>query len=338
MMAKEKQRKNYRAKIGNNLVPFCETFLFFYAALIHSLYFCSMKTILHTSCPVCKATTLKPLVQCKDYTVSNETFSIEVCENCQTGITQQVPTKTDIGRYYQSESYISHSNTKKGLVNTIYHTVRSYMLGKKLQLVETVTNKKTGLALDIGCGTGYFLNTLQKAGWQVEGIEADENARKFAKEQFTLQVHAPEYLTALPSKAFDVITLWHVLEHIHDLASYMQEIYRVLKPAGTLIIAVPNYQSYDATHYKELWAAWDVPRHLWHFTPTSMAVLAKNYNFTLLQHHLMPFDSFYVALLSEKYKKNPFALLAGFWHGFLSLLGAWKNVKHASSIIYVLKK
>lgn len=297
-----------------------------------------MKTVLYTNCPVCKSTNLKSLLSCKDYTVSGEIFFIEVCQNCQTAITQNMPDVTKIGRYYQSENYISHSNTKKGLVNTIYHVVRSYMLGKKQQLVETVTHKKNGTVLDIGCGTGYFLDTLQQAGWTTQGIEADEKARQFASTQFKLQVFAPEKLSTLSAESFDVVTLWHVLEHIHDLELYMNEIYRVLKPDGILIIAVPNYDSYDAKHYKELWAAWDVPRHLWHFTPKSLSFLAERFKFQLQNHYLMPFDSFYVSLLSEKYKKNPLALVAGFWHGFLSLLKAWKNIKHASSVIYVLKK
>lgn len=297
-----------------------------------------MKTVLHTSCPVCKSTNLKSLLSCKDYTVSGEIFFIEVCQNCQTAITQNMPDITEIGRYYQSENYISHSNTKKGLVNTIYHVVRSYMLGKKQQLVETTTRKKSGTVLDIGCGTGYFLDTLQQTGWTTQGIEADEKARQFASTQFNLQVFAPEKLSTLPSASFDVVTLWHVLEHIHDLGLYMSEIHRILKPDGVLIIAVPNYDSYDAKHYKELWAAWDVPRHLWHFTPKSLSFLAQRFKFQLQNHYLMPFDSFYVSLLSEKYKKNSLALVAGFWHGFLSLLKAWKNPKHASSVIYVMKK
>jgi len=296
-----------------------------------------MKTIVHSNCPVCKSTALKPLTSSKDYTVSGEIFFIEVCQNCQTAFTQNMPDGKEIIRYYQSENYISHSNTRKGIINTIYHYVREYMLGKKQQLVNAISNKTTGTALDIGCGTGYFLHTLQQAGWQVQGIEADEKARQFATTQFKLQVSSPEKLQTLASKSFDVITLWHVLEHIHDLETYMTEITRVLKTDGVLVIAVPNYQSADAKYYKEMWAAWDVPRHLWHFSQKSIQTLADRFGFAVTQQHIMPFDSFYVALLSEKYKKNPFALLSGFWQGFLSLLQAWKNVKNASSIIYILK-
>jgi 2-polyprenyl-3-methyl-5-hydroxy-6-metoxy-1,4-benzoquinol methylase len=296
-----------------------------------------MKTIVHSNCPVCKSTALKPLTSSKDYTVSGEIFFIEVCQNCQTAFTQNMPDGKEIIRYYQSENYISHSNTRKGIINTIYHYVREYMLGKKQQLVNTISKKTTGTALDIGCGTGYFLHTLQQAGWQVQGIEADEKARQFASTQFNLQVSSPEKLQTLATQSFDVITLWHVLEHIHDLDSYMTEIARILKIDGVLVIAVPNYQSADAKHYKEMWAAWDVPRHLWHFSQKSIQTLADRFGFAVTQQHIMPFDSFYVALLSEKYKKNPFALFSGFWQGFLSLLQAWKNVENASSIIYILK-
>ena len=144
--------------------------------------------------------------------------------------------------------------------------------------------------------------------------------------------------TYITDKKFNAITLWHVLEHIHDINRYMTEIYRILKPSAILIIAVPNYQSYDANYYKKVWAAWDVPRHLWHFTSKSLETLASNYNLASVQQNIMPFDSFYVALLSEKYNGNSLALLAGFWHGFLSLLKALGNTKYSSSVIYVLKK
>lgn len=297
-----------------------------------------MKTILHTSCPICQHTNLQPLFEAKDYTVSQELFRIDICQQCQTGITQKTPVIEEIGVYYQSDDYISHSNTKKGFINRIYHTVRSYMLGKKQQLITQLTHKKTGNLLDIGCGTGYFLDTMQQAKWKVQGIEADEKARNFATTQFNLQVDAPQKLQQLPDNSFDVVTLWHVLEHIHDLHGYLAEIKRILKPQGTLLIAVPNYQSYDAQHYKALWAGYDVPRHLWHFAPKSLAVIAEKYQLNLSHHFIMPFDSFYVALLSEKYQGNSLALVAGFFHGFLSLLGAWKNAKKASSVIYVLQK
>jgi 2-polyprenyl-3-methyl-5-hydroxy-6-metoxy-1,4-benzoquinol methylase len=297
-----------------------------------------MKTILHQSCPVCQHQTLNTLFEAKDYTVSQEMFSIVYCSNCQTAITQNIPTQTEIGRYYQSDQYISHSNTKKGFINRIYHSVRAYMLRKKQQLINRVSNRRTGKLLDIGCGTGYFLNTMQQAQWQVQGIEADENARTFATTQFHLQVDSPDTLQTLQTESFDVITLWHVLEHIHDLHLYVENIYRLLKPNSILIIAVPNYQSYDAQHYQAHWAGYDVPRHLWHFSPKSIQVLAAKHNFSLIEEIMMPFDSFYVSLLSEKYRQNALPLVAGFWHGFISWVSGYKNPQKASSVIYVLKK
>jgi 2-polyprenyl-3-methyl-5-hydroxy-6-metoxy-1,4-benzoquinol methylase len=295
-----------------------------------------MTLILHKNCPVCQSTALQNFVTCQDYTVSAEVYELVKCEQCQTVITQNTPDEQNIGRYYQAESYISHSNTRKGLVNTLYHYVRDYMLGRKKLLVEQLSGGKQGKLLDIGCGTGYFLATMQKAGWQVQGIEADEKARNFAQQTFQLEVKLPNEIENLPANTFDIISLWHVLEHLHDLHGYMSQIKRVLKTKGTLLIAVPNYVSYDAKHYGNHWAAYDVPRHLWHFCPTAMATLAQKHNLQITHHYIMPFDSFYVALLSEKYKKNPLSLLAGFWHGLLSLLGAWQNPKKSSAIIYVL--
>jgi 2-polyprenyl-3-methyl-5-hydroxy-6-metoxy-1,4-benzoquinol methylase len=300
-----------------------------------------MNLVYHQACPVCQSTDLQPFRTCKDYTVSAESYQIVRCKHCKTALTQNSPNEQQIGRYYQAESYISHSNTRKGLINNLYHLVREYMLGRKRVLVEQVASAKKGKLLDIGCGTGYFLATMQAAGWQVHGIEADEKARNFAKTSFQLAVESPQSLENLAPASFDVISLWHVLEHLHDLNGYMNKICTLLKPQGTLLIAVPNYESHDADYYKEHWAAFDVPRHLWHFCPDSIDKLAKKHHFLVKQHHIMPFDSFYVALLSEKYQKNEqniFTLFGGFLQGFISLFGAWRNTKRASSVIYVLKK
>ncbi len=298
----------------------------------------NMAVVYYSSCPVCQYTQLQPFVTSKDYAVSGETYQIVRCEQCKTALTQNSPDVANIGQYYQAESYISHSNTRKGLINNLYHIVRNYMLGRKKTLTEQVTAVKEGKLLDIGCGTGYFLDTMQQTGWQVQGIEVEEKARNFAIQSFGLQVNSPEVLPTLQPESFDVITLWHVLEHLHNLNSYLNQLLQLLQPQGTLIIAVPNYDSYDAKHYGKEWAGWDVPRHLWHFCPTSIDILAQRHELRVVQRHLMPFDSFYVSLLSEKYKNNSWSILSGFWHGAWSLLQAWQNPKKASSVIYVLKK
>ena len=295
------------------------------------------KRLTHTHCPVCASTQIVTLFVCKDYTVSGEEFTIQQCQQCYTAFTQNAPTASTIGNYYQSENYISHSNTRKGLINKVYHVARGFMLKQKKALVEKITQKTNGKLLDIGCGTGYFLNQMQDT-WQTIGIETDPKARSFAQNQFNLQVFPPEDLAQLTEKTFDVISLWHVLEHLHDLEQTWKSFDLLLKTDGVLFIAVPNYTSVDAQHYGAAWAAWDVPRHLWHFSPNSISFLAKKYNFEVVAQRTMPLDSFYVSLLTERYKGNPLALLSGFWQGFRSWLAALVVTNRSSSVIYILKR
>lgn len=298
-----------------------------------------MNTLHYSVCPVCGHPELKPAEQYTDYTVSRETFQIVICPNCQTGITQDMPAPDSIEKYYKSESYISHSDTKKGVVNKMYHFARQQMLQRKLRLVRHETKKKTGKLADIGCGTGYFPNIMQQNGWQTYNADADADARKFAIENFGLSVSTPiELFKQMSDNKLDVITMWHVLEHVHDLDGYLSEIYRMLQQNGIFIVAVPNYQSYDAQHYGSTWAGWDVPRHLWHFSPKSIQVLAQKYGFEVKKMKMMPFDPFYVSLLSEKYRENTLALFSGFLHGKLSFLRGIQDVKKSSSIIYTLQK
>lgn len=294
--------------------------------------------VTHTQCPVCGNAQLSPFLICKDYTVSSEKFEISYCKKCNTGITQSVPDQASIGVYYQSENYISHSDTKEGLINRLYHIARNLMLASKRNTVVAHTRLAKGSLLDIGSGTGYFLNTMKQNQWEVTGIEADENAKNFSQKQFGLNVFAPEELHKLPQHQFDAITLWHVLEHLHDLNGTWEAFVRLLKPSGVLLIAVPNHQSYDAQHYQQYWAAYDVPRHLWHFSPKSLEVLAQKHNFQIITKKIMPFDPFYIALMSEKYKGNKLGLIAGAWHGGMALLKSIIDVNKSSSVIYVLKK
>ncbi|TAH20365.1 MAG: class I SAM-dependent methyltransferase [Cytophagales bacterium] len=294
--------------------------------------------IVHTECPICSGKNLIPFLVCKDYTVSGEQFEIAYCQPCHTGLTQNIPDQASIGSYYKAESYISHSNTKAGLINRLYHYARNWMLRSKYDLVSKATHVHQGSLLDIGSGTGYFLDMMKKKQWQVKGIEADEDARKFAEQQFGLTIFPPSELTRLAEKQFDAITLWHVLEHLHELNGSWQQFGRLLKDAGTLFIAVPNHECYDAAHYKAQWAAYDVPRHLWHFSPTSIATLAQNHGFQIMEKKIMPFDPFYIALLSEKYAANSIGLIRGALHGGIALLRGLLNVDKSSSIIYVLKK
>ena len=289
-------------------------------------------------CPVCDGKAFSPFLTCTDFFVSGEQFIIKQCNSCGFKITENIEDEDNIGPYYQSENYISHSNTSKGVVNSVYHSVRKYMLGRKRRLVEKVTSLKTGQILDVGTGTGFFLNEMKENGWQVTGTEKSSDARDFAKKEFNLDNLPSENLFTLKEKSFDVITLWHVLEHIHLLNENMETFARLLKTKGKLIIAVPNHDSFDAKHYREFWAAYDVPRHIWHFAPKQMKQFGEKHGFKLTTLHTMPFDSFYVAMLSEKYKRSKLALFKGIFYGKISWLNSIFNPAKCSSVIYVFGK
>lgn len=291
------------------------------------------------TCPVCKGTnthTVFPSVI--DYTVSKESFEILHCDTCSHRFTANPPAENVIGKYYQSEDYISHSNTQKGLVNRLYHLVRNYMLGNKRAMIQRVTGKKAGKLLDIGCGTGSFLATMKGADWEVTGLEPDSDARKQVADLHGIKALPSEELFTLGQKQFDVISMWHVMEHVHHLDEYAKRIHEVLKNDGYFVIAVPNYTSLDASIYQAKWGGYDVPRHLHHFSPASMQYFMENNGFKVLAYNRLPFDSFYVSLLSEKYKFGKQRLIAGFWNGFRSWLAAFSDAKKCSSVIYIMQK
>jgi len=289
-------------------------------------------------CPVCEGKSFETFLTCTDFFVSGEEFQIKKCNSCDFKITENIEDEDNIGRYYQSENYISHSNTSKGIVNSVYHSVRKYMLGRKRHLVEKTTGLRKGEILDVGTGTGFFLNEMKEYGWQVTGTEKSSDARDFAKKEFNLDNLPSEKLFALKEKSFDVITLWHVLEHVHQLNENMATFNNLLKNDGKLIVAVPNNDSLDAKHYKQFWAAYDVPRHIWHFAPKQMKLLAEKHGFKLNSLHTMPFDSFYVSMLSEKYKKSKLSLFKGIFYGKISWLNSVLNPSKCSSVIYVFEK
>ena len=286
-------------------------------------------------CLVCGSNQFEPFLQCKDYTVSQETFQIVSCKSCGFKFTNPRPEDSVIGNYYKAESYVSHSNTKKGLINKIYHSVRSYTLKKKLGLVQSYVSR--GTILDYGCGTGMFLSTCKSGGWDTVGMEPDADARKLASDQglnvFSDKARIQTYVT---DKRFSAITLWHVLEHVTDMPETLGFFKEKLQKDGVLIIAVPNHVSYDAKHYREFWAAYDVPRHIHHFDVKSMSKLLSNHGFKLVETRGMKFDSFYVSMLSEKYKTGAMNLFKAFFAGLKSNMKA-KDSTEYSSTIYIFK-
>lgn len=271
-------------------------------------------------------------IKVQDHSVSNENFELLLDSDLQLLKTHPQPALENLGSYYESEDYISHTDAKRSLFEKIYHIVKSYSLKKKVGLINSY-HKEKGNLLDIGAGTGDFLVTAKVAGWQTKGIEPNENAKNLA---ISKGISFENSIESIENQQFDVITMWHVMEHVPDVEYQIKQLKRLLKSNGTLIIAVPNYKSFDAQHYGKFWAAYDVPRHLWHFSRTSIEKLVSRENMKLEKTLPMIFDSFYVSLLSEKYKTGKMNFFSAFWIGLRSNLKANRS-KEYSSHIYVIK-
>ncbi|MGH2665269.1 class I SAM-dependent methyltransferase [Flavobacterium sp.] len=271
-------------------------------------------------------------IKVKDNSVSKENFELLIDENLQLLKTHPQPSLDVLPKYYESDDYISHTDGKRSLFEKMYHFIKSYSLKKKVSLINSFHPEK-GTLLDIGAGTGDFLATAKGNGWQTTGLEPSEKARNTA---ISKGVSFQNSIENIENQSFDVITMWHVLEHVPDIEQQIKELKRLLKPNGTIIIAVPNFKSYDANYYGEFWAAYDVPRHLWHFSKISIQKLFASENMKLIKILPMIFDSFYVSLLSEKYKNGKMNFFKAFWIGFVSNLKAKRTLEY-SSHIYVLK-
>lgn len=268
----------------------------------------------------------------KDYSVSGEEFQLLLDEELQMLITYPQPTPDKLGAYYESDDYISHTDGKRSLFEKLYHTVKQKALRDKIKLIEGFQPGK-GKILDIGAGTGDFLVMAKSKGWEIVGLEPSPKARAIAQAK---GVTFLKELSQMPNHSADVITMWHVLEHVPDVEAQIIELKRILKPGGTIIIAVPNFKSYDAQYYGKHWAAYDVPRHLWHFSKSSIKLLFGKQGMELIKVLPMKFDSFYVSLLSEKYKTGKMNFIKGFFTGLRSNLKAAQNFEY-SSHIYVIK-
>ncbi len=285
------------------------------------------------NCPICSSENHTFWRKGIDHNVSNDEFNIVFCNNCGFRFTNPIPSENTIGNYYKSENYISHSSTKKGVINKLYHIVRNRAIKQKERLITSLTKEKN--LLDIGCGTGDFLGYCKSQNWNAIGLEPDEDARKIALDKNKIETFDLNYLDKIESNSKDVITMWHVLEHVYNLNNDIENYKRILKPNAHLVVAVPNCSSYDADHYKEHWAALDLPIHLYHFTPNDIKNLFEKHNMELVKILPMKFDSYYISMVSEKYKGGN--IISGFWRGFISNLKAKKTGKTYSSQIYVLK-
>lgn len=286
-----------------------------------------------TVCPVCQASSFNSFLTVKDYTVSQQEFQLAACNACGFTFTNPQPTADAIPEFYKSEKYISHTGGASGLMDNLYRLARGFTLRWKAKLVTGCTTEKT--LLDYGCGTGNFLHHMKSKGWSVTGIEPSSDARLKANQNASVY-EAIENV----SGTFSTVTLWHVLEHIHNLHETLTEIKKRLTVSGTIFIAVPNYKSADASNYKSFWAAYDVPRHLWHFNQHTMAQVLTKAGFTIHKIVPMKLDAYYVSLLSELYRNPKSNLISryarAFWQAYQSNRAAKKTGEY-SSLIYVAK-
>jgi 2-polyprenyl-3-methyl-5-hydroxy-6-metoxy-1,4-benzoquinol methylase len=289
------------------------------------------------SCPVCSGNTFSLWKEVPDWLVSKEVFQIHSCDNCGFKFTANAPNQNDVAPYYDSEEYVEHSDTKKGLIYGLYHWARKLMLNYKYNIIKKLnTGNKL---LDVGSGSGYFLNHMKTRNYDVTGVEISEKAVKLCKDNFGISAFSPDDLLSNKlDKNYDLITLWHVFEHVYSYNEYFEIFRNSLNEGGKLIIAMPNYICYEADVYKEYWAAFDTPRHLWHFSPDTFEKFANERGFKLERTHRLPLDPFFNAMVSASYKKKFTFLPITLCIGLLSYLKSLINRDKSSSVIYILSK
>ncbi len=290
---------------------------------------------MNNKCPWCGSDKAQINLWLKDDFLSKEDFHICECLNCGLLYTMPRPSKDKIGEYYKSEEYYSHQENKKGFIPRLYENVKKVNLKHKYKLA--TNGLTTGKLLDIGCGVGDFLHTAEAHGWQCTGVEPSEEAKAIARQRTQAKLMSSEDQEQLPDESFDVITMWHVLEHVDDLRWQIAQLQRLIKQNGRIVIALPNYKSYDGQFYKEHWAAYDVPRHLSHFNRTTLAKILKTNDLKLVKTDKLKWDAYYISYMSEQYKIHKLPLVKGVYRGWLSNIKA-KRSGEWSSVVYIFEK
>ena len=287
------------------------------------------------SCSICNSKNLAGFLTCKDHNYSNDLFCIEKCKNCGFKFTNPRPKEKTVHLYYKSVNYISHTSSKKGILNTVYHIVRNYQHKKKYGFINKLVKAKKRKILDVGSGTGEFIKYFNKMGWDAKGVETDKKARMYSINNNNCIVDETLEETFKYNKKFDIITLWHVLEHVYDVNEYISKLKKLLNKGGYLILGLPNCSSYDANYYKENWYAYDLPIHVSHFTRNDIKNLVDNHDLKLISTRPLIFDAYYISMLSERKKGRGFVF--GLLNGIISNLKSLKSGQY-SSLMYIIKK
>ena len=287
-------------------------------------------------CAVCGSEKYSGFLECRDHFVSGEAFKISSCDRCGFCFTNPRPLISESYSYYESDEYISHSKTNKGLTNKLFHQARKITIHNKRNIVRQYA--LTPSILDYGCGTGEFLFSMKKAGFKSTGIEPGEAARSHAISVYGLDVLQETALESINDESLGCISMWHVLEHVYPLEERLKQLHKKLKAGGTIIVALPNMNSFDARKYQQYWAAYDVPRHIHHFSPDTILHLMKRMGFLHVKTMPMIFDAFYISLLSEKYRHGREKFIRAFFTGLQSNISAFLGKRNYSSLIYIFKK
>jgi SAM-dependent methyltransferase len=297
-----------------------------------------LESVFHISaCPVCSGTEFNLVTEARDWLVTKEGFSIYSCTQCGFRFTQDAPDASSVGRYYDDEKYVEHSDSSKGLIFTIYHQARKLMLSQKHRMLQKISKGKS--LLDVGSGSGYFLNYMQNRGYDCLGVEISENARRLSQDKLSVQsVHPDKLINKEIPAGFDLITLWHVFEHVYTYDEYFDAFDSLLSEGGRLVIAMPNFHCLEESYYGKHWNGYDVPRHLWHFDIKTFSRFAKARGFEVEKTMRLPLDPFYNSMVSAEYKPNYTFLPWVVFVGFLSFLNGILDKNKASSVVYVLKK
>ena len=290
---------------------------------------------MNDKCPWCGSENAQLHLELKDLFLTQEPFKILECKECGLLYTTPRPNKDEIGRYYKSEEYYSHQENKEGFIPKVYEKVKSVNLKNKYGIA--TEGKEKGKALDIGCGVGDFLHTMEQHSWDCTGVEPSEDAKVIAKKRIKGQLLSSEEQENLPDNSFDIITMWHVLEHVDDIRWQIQQLHRLCKPGGRIIIALPNYKSYDGQYYKAEWAAYDVPRHLNHFNKETLIKIFEESGLRHMKTEKLVWDAYYISYMSEKYRKHSIPLLRGAFRGLVSNCKARKTGEW-SSLVYVFER